>query len=745
MKKIVMALMASGSCLISVTPVHAQQAAAASTAADDGYQIEDIVVTAQKRAQNLQDIPLAISAFSGEDLADRGIKEIADLTKITPGLQIGNQNGIATPFLRGIGNASVAVGNEPSVATYIDGVYYATVASGFFSMGNVDRVEVLKGPQGTLFGRNSSGGVIHIITKDPGKDPGFEGNFSYGNYDIKEGSVYGHTGLGDNLAVGVSLNGRRQGNGYGRSITNGHRHSYNDYFTARAKLVYEPSDLTKVTLSGTYGWSKASVQANIYPGTTRSYVFNTPVGTPVGTNPRTVQVAPAGFYDSRNNRDSYTQYSLWGTSLRIDQELPFATLSSITAYSTTNSYASIDVDFTEFDDFYVLQPAKIKQFTQEFQLTSLKGSSVDWVVGAFYYDVKQTYESVKFRGPAVGGGFDGYFQQKPKSYAAYGQASYEFLPKLTFTGGLRFSHDKVSADGFLTLPGNAAVVIAPRNPQSKSGDKLTFKAALDYKVTDDVLAYGSFSRGYKSQSFNLLVYSGIANKPEVIDAYEIGIKSDLFDRRVRLNLSGFYYDITDPQIQLLRVGSIVLSNADSARVYGLDVDFTAVLTEGLTLRASGTFLDSKYSKYGENCGTAQAVNCAPSGPPLFGPQFGAQSPLLGIDAAGNYTTRAPKFSGNIGIDYVIPVGDGKLTLSGDYYYNDGYYFEPDNIIRQPKYGLLNGQIKYAPTENVSVAVWGKNLNDKKYAVYSGTQAGAAGSPYIAGAPRTYGVSVGFNF
>lgn len=745
MKKAVLALMASGSCLISALPAYAQEAEPASAEAEDTFRLMDVVVTAQKRAQNLQDVPLAVSAFTGEDLANRGVREISDLTKIVPGLQVGNQNGIATPFLRGIGNASVAVGNEPSVATYIDGVYYATVATGFFSMGNVDRVEVLKGPQGTLFGRNSSGGVIHIITKDPDMDPGIEGNFSYGNYDTTEGSVYGHTGLGDNLAFGISLNGRHQGEGYGKSIITGRDHSYNDYFTARPKLVFEPSDLTKITLSGTYAWSKASVQANVYPGTTRSYVVNVPEGTPAGTDPRTVQVPPAGFYDSRNNRDSYTQYELWGTSLRIDQELPFATLSSITAYSNTKSFASLDVDFTEFDDFYVLQPATIKQFTQEFQLTSLSSSLIDWVLGAFYYDVEQSYENVQFRGPAIAGGFDGYFQQKPKSYAAYGQASYEFLPKLTFTGGLRYSHDKVSADGFLTLPDNADVIAAPPNPQSRSGDKLTFKAALDYKVTDDVLAYASLSRGYKSQSFNLLVYSGVSNKPEVIDAYEVGIKSDLFDRRVRLNVSGFYYDVTDPQIQLLRVGSIVLSNADSARTYGLDVDFTALVTDGLMFRASGTWLDSKYSEYGANCGTPEALNCAPSGPPLFGPIYGATAPLLGIDAAGNYTTRAPKFSGNVGFDYVIPVGDRDLTLSGDYYYNDGYFFEPDNIIRQPSYGLLSAQIKYAATENVSIAVWGKNLNDKKYAVYSGTQAGAAGSPYIAGPPQTYGISVDYNF
>lgn len=722
----------SASVLAMSAPAFSQ--GASTTPEGSNVQVEEIVVTAQKRAQNLQDVPVAITAFSGAALDDRGVREIGDLTKVTPGLQVGNQNGIATPFLRGIGNASVAVGNEPSVATYIDGVYYSTVATGLFSMGNVDRVEVLKGPQGTLFGRNSSGGVIHIITKDPAQEFGIKGDLSYGNYDTTEGSVYVNGGLADNVAVGITLNGRSQGNGYGRSITTGNRHSYSDYFTARGKLVFKPTELTKITLSGNYGWSKASVQANIFPGTTRGY-----------SSSPTTQVAPVGFYDARGDQDSYTQYSMWGGALRIDQELGFATLSSITAYSHTKSFASLDVDFTERNDFSVTQPATIKQFTQELQLVSEKGNPVNWAVGLFYYDVKQKYDDVRFRLNYINFGFDGYFNQRPKSYAAYGQASYEFLPKLTFTGGLRFTRDKVSADGFQTAAGNPAVFTVRSNPQQRETDKLTFKAAIDYKVTDDVLLYGSFSRGYKSQSFNLLVYNGVSNKPEVLDAYEIGLKSDLFDRRVRLNLSGFYYDIRDPQIQLLRAGSIVLSNAERARVYGVEADFTAVVTEGLTVRASGTILDSKFSEYGSNCGTAQAVNCAPSGPPLFGPSFGATAPLIGINAAGNYTTRSPKFTGNIGFDYVIPVGADKITFTGDYYYNDGFFFEPDNFLRQPKYGLLSGQIKYDFGERFHVAVWGRNLADKKYTVYAGTQAGAVGYPYIAGAPRTYGVTAGFKF
>ena len=310
-------------------PAHAQAAAAAvnpdaptgrSPNAPATDQIGDIIVTAQRRAENLQKVPIAITAFSAAALQARGLREITDLTAATPGLQIGNQNGLVQPFLRGIGNPASSVGNESSVAVYIDGVYYTTLASGFFSLPNVDRVEILKGPQGTLFGRNSSGGVIQLVTKDPSHDTSVRGSLQHGNYATTEGNLYATTGLGEKAAIDLSISGRRQAHGYGRSTTTGHRHSYSDNFSARSKLLFQPTDGTRITLTGLYGYSKASIQGNFFPGTTQG-----PLTPPAYIVPK------SGFYDTNDGQDSYTRFSQEGMTLKIEQDLSFAQLASTTA------------------------------------------------------------------------------------------------------------------------------------------------------------------------------------------------------------------------------------------------------------------------------------------------------------------------------------------------------------------------------------------------------------------------------
>ena len=311
------------------------------------------------------------------------------------------------------------------------------------------------------------------------------------------------------------------------------------------------------------------------------------------------------------------------------------------------------------------------------------------------------------------------------------------LPKLNVTGGLRYTMDRTSADGRLELRTTPPFTIQPPNPQKSNINKLTFKGAIDYTFADGILGYLSFSRGFKSNSFNLLTYSPIPNKPEVLDDLEGGFKADFFDKRVRLNVAGFRYWLKDPQVQLIRVGSVVISNADSARVYGGEFDLTALLVEGLTARVNGTYLHSTYKKYTD----------APSGAPQPGdpPFIGARDPLASIDASGNFTSRAPKFSGDVGFDYALDTSIGKFLFTGDYYHNSGYFYEPDNFIRQKSFNLLNGQIKFSPTEQLAVRAYARNIAGKKYTTYSGAQAGPAGYPYIAGPPRTYGVAVDFTF
>ncbi|MGE0775561.1 MAG: TonB-dependent receptor, partial [Sphingomonadaceae bacterium] len=271
-------------------------------------------------------------------------------------------------------------------------------------------------------------------------------------------------------------------------------------------------------------------------------------------------------------------------------------------------------------------------------------------------------------------------------------------------------------------------------PGKAKVNKVTFKAALDYQATDDVLLYASFSRGYRSGIFNILTYNtDVPTKPEGLDAYEVGIKSDLFDKRVRINAAAFYYDISNPQVQLIRNGTVFFSNAGSSRVKGAEIEAQALIFEGFTTRASATYLDSKYKTY---------IDAPFSIPDQVN---GGAIGLPNGDARGNRTPLAAKFVFNLGADYTVPLAGGELTFTADYYHNSGYYYEPDNFLYQPSYDLLSGQIKFAPTENYAIRVWGKNLTGEKYTIAAATQVGQSGYPWTPAKPRTYGIAVDFNF
>lgn len=711
-----------------------------------GPQIEEIVVTAQKRAQNLQDVPLAVTAFTGDALKARGITSVGELTLTTPGLQIQpGGGGSVIPFLRGVGSTAAAVGNESSVAVYLDGIYYTRLPPGFLTLNNIERVEVLKGPQGTLFGRNSSGGVINIVTPDPSHEFAMRGSLGYGRFDMVHGDAYVTGSLGDKMAADLSVGGTRQSDGWGTNRATGNRVGFVDDFTARSKLLFEPGETTRFVLSGFYSYSKSGSQGNSFPGFTRG----------TRTMPGLITPSLDDFYDHDSDVDGRLLAQFWGASLRAEQDFGFAKLTSITAYTRDKERAKGDGDYGPLPDFIYHQRADLKQFTQEFQLGNSAGR-FDWLLGLFYYDTKTAYPN-DFSGllfdATIFPGAHLFLEnfQHVKSYAAYGQATYEVAPGLSLTGGLRYTRDKLNGHGIQNLatrngvlnPGTPLIPIATASDRT-TFEKVTFRASVDYKFTPDILGYASFSRGYKSAGYNLIPFSAPPQRPETLDAYEAGFKMDLFDRRVRLNTAAFYYDVQDPQVQLLQNGSLALSNADGSRVYGFELDGQAAISEALTARFGFTWLDSKYTSYGSiDPTTGLCVRCAPSGPPS--PTGGAVSPLLNIVADGNRTPLAPKATFNIGADYGFDGAGGRWTLSADYYHNSGYDFEPDNLLHQPSYDLVNAQVTFAPNDNLAFRLWGKNLFDEKYVSLALTQEGGPGYPYLAGPPLTYGVSVDFSF
>lgn len=701
----------------------------------DATQLKDIIVTAQKRSENLQSVPVSVTAFTAGSLEARGVTSLLDVSGLAPSLSLPVQNGVVLPFLRGIGNSANNPGNEGSVAVYVDGVYFTRLSSGFFSLSNIERVEVLKGPQGTLFGRNASGGVVQIITQDPSQEFSSKARLGYGAFDTLTGDLYMTAGLGHGAAIDLSVAGRRQGDGYGVNRATGNRAAYHDDFTVRSKLLIEPTDRTKITLSGFYAYSNSSAQGSFVPGTSQGFQ-SAPFD----------RATPNRFYDLNTDIDPYSHQQSWGGSIKVRQDLGFAEFSSISAYLHDKEDLRFDLDNGPRPDGYGRFPVSIDQHTQEFQLANSTPGGVQWILGLFYYDTTTKIDALNFQGQQFFPGDvigDGNLnelrlgaRQSAKSYAGYAQASVEVLPRVKLTGGLRYTKDDLKGTGSTTITlGNVQVLSSPSMPGKYDNDRLTFRAAVDYQFTDDAMIFGSFSRGYKSGVFNLLGFDPNATKAEVVDAYEIGIKSELFDRRVRFNISAFWYDITNPQVQLLIGNVTVLANAQKARTRGVEFDGLVRVTQGLTIDFGVTVLDSTYRRY----------LGAPDGPINPLPPFGSVSPLRSIDASGNRTPYGAKFTGHVGAQYSASTSIGQVTASADYNYSSGIYFEPNNFLRQPAYHMVNAQLILKPNDTFSVSVWSRNIANEKILSYAGTQVGATGYPYLPAAPRTWGFTAGVNF
>ncbi|OAP33591.1 hypothetical protein A8O16_03405 [Sphingobium sp. 20006FA] len=690
--------------------------------------MQDIIVTAQRREERLQDVPISVAAVGSEALASKGIDTLTNISAAVPGLNITVQGSAAQIYVRGVGSSTSDPNNEPSVAVYVDGVYIASPISNMSSFNNISQIEVLKGPQGTLFGRNATGGVIQIRTRDPEHDPAVEVSAGFANYDTLTGNFYGTTGISESAAIDLAVQYRNQFEGYGRNLTLGTETARDSSVGFRSKLLITPSDRTQIRLAGDYS---------------RAYSSRSDYKLPPGALNLDGVVQPGGF-DTLQSLPAYTKLKQGGVSLRIEHDLDFARIVSISAFRKSTGPIVIDADGAAGDYIRASLPMTQRSLSQELQLMAPSGSSIDWLVGAFYYNNKAGYKDAEITGLALGGGVAGYdTRQHTKSGSVYGQATVEVLPKLKLTGGLRFTTERQSITGTQTF--NGALNPTPFAP--KTGfDKLTWRLAANYAVTEDVNAYVSYNRGIKSGGYNLLGADQAGYRPEILDAYEAGIKSELFDKRLRLNLAAFLYDYQDIQFSIVPNTIAVILNAAKARIKGLEFDFEAAPVENLTLTGGATYLHGRYLDFPN----------APAFPtsPLSGPQ-------INVDASGGRTVFTPKLTANFGFDYAIPTDAGKFILSSSVYYNDGFNFSlapyPGNpgptgvigagagdLLKNDDYTLLSASLQWrAPDDNFGLRFWGANLTNTKY-YRTGTPSGF-GSLTVRGDPRTYGVTLDAKF
>jgi iron complex outermembrane receptor protein len=698
--------------------------------------LEEIVVTAQRRSQNLQQVPIAITAITGQTAARIGIIGTESIKFASPGVEFGRNAGNGgTPYVRGIGSDSGSIGAESPVALYIDDVYIGAPAGNILAFNNIDQVEVLKGPQGTLFGRNATGGVIQIRTLAPSQKERVDASVSYGNYNTVDGNLYVNGGLTDTLSANFAAQGHKQFDGYGRNLVTGDDIYKEWNYGFRGSLLWEPSTDTKMRLIADYSrqYSQLGLNPTINPGT---------VSFGQGTY--------NGKYTSVATSPDYGYSKQYGVSLRIDQSLGFAKLVTISAYRHTSLFNLFDQDGGPPALVLSSTSGLTNTVSQELQLQSQKGGRFTWLAGFYYFYNKGGYDPLRAISPMATGTAafsDVNDRETLNSYAGFGEVNWELLPDTTITGGLRYTSDHY---GISVRRTNAlgAVTTGGIFDQSQTFSKLTYRGILNHKFSRDVMAYVSYSRGFKSGGYNV-ASPGVAPgnapvEPEILDAYEIGLKSELFDRKVRINLAGFHYNYSNLQVTVVGPSTSFVVNAASARINGVDIDTTFAPTSRFQVNVAATFLDGHYRDFPNGpLFVPRPATCTPAPTRLPGALTGGNVQCA-ADLSGNRTVRTPKFTGSANASYTLPTEIGDFILSGNVYHNSGFFFAADNRTTQRRYNLVNATLTWRSSSNkFELGAYVKNLSNAYYATY-GSESTLRDSQSPA-APRTFGVTAGVHF
>ena len=714
-------------------PVQSQEEAQAG-------QLDDVIVTAQRRDQKQQDVPISISTVSEQVLERAGVRDTESLGQVVPSLQFSRQtsNGGA-PFIRGVGSGAATAGAEPPVAVYVDDVYIGSPSSTAASLNNVERVEVLKGPQGTLFGRNATGGVVSIHTRRPSHDPELDISAGYGNFDTVNASIYGTTGLSDTVAVNFAASLHDQQEGYGLNIRTGADVFKSQSHSARGSLLWEPSDRTTLRLIADWAHEKGDV------------------GLHVTILPDTIAVGGQGYpgrYRTTSVPGDFQESNQWGLSARLDHDLEFARFASITAYRYAENDYGLDNEGSLADIVSSFVHNEVKTFSQEFQLLAPAGDPLQWIVGLYYYNADAGFLPLRSTGSsqtANGGRVELVSEQQLQSYSAFGEVNFEVMPETRLTLGVRYTDDSFELD---SVRRNAAGTVLAGFPlhAEDSFDKLTYRAVVDHHFTPDIMAYGSFSRGFKSGGYNLvtptLTIGGVVTTappvaPEVLDAFEVGLKTELFGNRLRLNPSVYHYDYSNMQVTVVGQGVSSTVNAAAARLQGVDLDFEAVPSDNLRISGGLAWLDGEFTSFPNGPFlVANPGTCTPT-PQTTGAPTGGNLTCQ-ADLSGFETPRSPTFTASLNATYTWFTSFGDVGLTGSLYHNSGYTWDPDARVRQPEYTLLGTTLSWTSSDGKYEArIWGRNLTDEYYFNYmSGSALRDSGAPAM---PRTYGVSFGAHF
>ena len=755
----VAALAAAGMMFLSSTMVLAQ-----------GTALEEIVVTAQKREESLQDTPVAVSAFTAAAIEAKGIEDISEVASFTPNLVFDTTSPIsglssgAVVFIRGIGNTDFSLTTDPGVGTYVDGVYMSRSAGGVLDVLDVERIEVLRGPQGTLFGRNTMGGAISITSRKPADEFQGKAELTAGEFDRLDARVSVDVPLSDRVRATLALSEKNR-DGFVDRVLVGDKLGDENKFALRASLMFEPSE--NIDFQVSYDYTKIDEQS----------AGSTLAGFTPGAG--TVGYALATFGDIGAGLADLSQYITDGSD-----DITYATGVSgtnieINGFSIIGVYrgANFELKYTgaqrKTDGGFYRDPDNSPhaitetlnpdyehdQISHELQLTGAAfDDRLNYVAGLYYLEEDGTdnvFVPVFLPTPDLAVGFPAAITNRAKvdnnSKAAYFQTTWELTEIVSLTAGVRQTKDEkdfvytqyigadihgnplpffpgaVNEDGVFT-PGLAPIVGNGSGAAGDSFSETTLRFSVDAALTDNTLLYYSFSQGFKSGGFVLRYVEYVTDirtfQPELVDTHEVGLKWQGLEDRVRLNAAVFYSDYDEVQVTFFdTLGGPITANAGTVEIKGLELELTALITDNLLLDAGYGYADASYTKINPIAGLS-----------------------LTLDESATLVN-TPENTFNLGVEYTLPMGENELTGRLDYSYKDDVFNDSQNspFLFQEAYDTLNATVRYSIGEAIDLVVFVENLTDERFIESGDSNFGLGFHEANYNRPREYGVTVRYRF
>lgn len=743
---------------ISLTALGIATASAASAqdaATDDGNGIQEIVVTAQKRQQSGQDVGIALSVVSADALAQRNVTSVTDLTGLVPNVQANYGVGQVAFNVRGIGTNEFSANFDSPVALNVDEVYLSKNFMSGLLLFDIDRVEALKGPQGTLFGRNATGGTVNFFTRGPTDTLAAGGTVSYDNYETIRAEAYISGPLGGGLSARLSGMVVDQNKGFYRNLTLGRREGIEKKWALRGQIKWTDG-VTTALLSLTGGEQRGELQP--YEGvgifTPASLAAGAPAfcapylnGTVRGDSTGCVRGTDGGIpgdndpYTSTNNLAHKVRNKSQGATLRVEHDFGSSALTSVTSYQFARRRQLDDTDGSPVSTVDTAYDNRIRQISQEIRLSSNGSGPWSYVLGGYYEHDSYRNGDYLIVGAGAAAGSYSPFTQKVDALAAFFHNNVELTETLGLVAGVRYSREKVSFNGgtfagtgLTAFPFRPTTIVATLSfaDTSRKDDDATFKAGVEWKprlssdFVDKLLVYANISTGFRSGSFNG-EFAGSQSaltslSPEKITAYEAGFKSTLADRSLQFNASVFHYTFTNGFINVDSATSPVPLTINAAGIssYGVEAELQWRPVRQLTISMGGGWLDSTID---------------------------SDVTVGGNSLKGKRTIQSPRWTYNVQGTFTQPIGgDLSLLLSADANWRSSQFYEVTNSInsREPGYWVVNGRVGISgPDDRWTLALFGKNLTKTVYRTYVNELPDFGWILNVYGQPRTYGLSASF--